>query len=76
MGNKQSIQGSAPGIDVDGAIENAFTLAQGPGAGFDFQTLVVHKIAVQRGGFVPETKTLVYVTIFDGTPDSDELVAS
>lgn len=70
MGDKQSIVGTAPGIDIQGAIENAFAAAQGPGKGFDFQTLVVDRVEVQRGGFVPETKTTIYATVFDGTPSS------
>lgn len=69
MSKKQSVEGSAPGIDIDAAIAVALELAEAPGQGFDFQTLRVDSIQVVSGGFVPTIETKVKATVVDGPMD-------
>ncbi len=66
MSKEQKIVGSASGVDLNGAIEDALQKAEAPDAGYDCQTSKVDSLEIFRGGFTGAIETIARIVVKDG----------
>lgn len=67
MSKEQFVIGMAPGIDLNGAIEDALHSAEGPDAGYEYQTLKIKAMEIIRSTTEPRLQTVVRVLVKDGS---------
>lgn len=67
MSKEQFVIGMAPGIDLNGAIEDALHSAEGPDEGYEFQTLKIKTMEVIRSATEPRLQTVIRALIKDGS---------
>ncbi len=63
---RETVKGTAKGIDFASALQNAISKTSGPSGGFDAQHYVVKSHKIEQGGFTLETFTEVTIDVFDG----------